>query len=526
MNQSRIKGLSNALVNIFFIPLIVIAILGSLSLIIPNFLAMNNVAVKITVGLLFLVFFVIISHPIRAFFKKIVVQVLVYLTKYRRLVILILIFLILCWQLAIVYLLSGDHAFDTKTVMYTVLYGVGSSQIYYSTYPNMILLFFIERSLWLITGQPGLEYFVIYLNLVNLVLIDSGILILGSTVRRLFGKSYLSVFYLMSCLLFILSPWVAVPYSDTWAFFLTALSLYLGTSYFQSTKSLAKYVYATLSGIVLIFAYLIKPPLVITFIAVGIVCLFRKLATKNLRLSKVVMISMLLFGTGTIATFTTYQWFLDHQTVLENNTKMAHPMTHFIAMGMHGTGAYYQPDMEMDLKIKSPRKRQEANIKLIKQRFSDFNGISNYGKFLVQKQLNNTADGTFSWGADVLKVSNHANSVTRNRTLIRRLFAKQGVTQANTFEYRFFEQIVWSICLVLALYAFKFDAWRVQLFKYGVVGFMMFLLIFEGGRSRYMIQFLPLLLVLASISGTRLISQLRQVKFADGFGSQARKQDI
>lgn len=179
-------------------------------------------------------------------------------------------------------------------------------------------------------------------------------------------------------------------------------------------------------------------------------------------------------------------------------------MVHFVAMGMTGNGGYNTADTEMDLKIKSPIKRRQKNIKLIRQRLKGFQGVTNYGKFLIQKQINNTADGSFSWGSDIVTKTNQSNSVTRNRTIIRKLYAKEGQTQPNTFEYRFFAQLVWSASLILILFTIKLDSWRIQFFKYGIVGFMLFLLIFEGGRSRYVIQFLPLVLVLATVGSVRL----------------------
>ena len=43
--------------------------------------------------------------------------------------------------------------------------------------------------------------------------------------------------------------------------------------------------------------------------------------------------------------------------------------------------------------------------------------------------------------------------------------------------------------------------------KLGIVGFSLFLLIFEGGRSRYLIQFLPLMFMGAA-AGWHKISNL------------------
>jgi len=100
-----------------------------------------------------------------------------------------------------------------------------------------------------------------------------------------------------------------------------------------------------------------------------------------------------------------------------------------------------------------------------------------------------------------------------NHTVVRRLFAKHGTAQTNNFVYRFVAQLVWMAVLVALFFTISLSDWKVQLLKYGVVGFMLFLLIFEGGRSRYVIQFLPLILVLASVGGTRMMTTLNQFCF-------------
>jgi len=505
MKHNRIQGLSSGIVDVFLIPLITIALLGSLSLILPNFKMMSPTAVKITTGLLFVIILFAVCQPLR----RLTIQVYTRLYRYRRILIWVILVVTLCWQIAIVYLLSGPNAYDTRMIMSAVINGVAPNQDYFSAYPNTILMFFLERALWLITGRPVLETFVIYQNIVNLFLIDCGALMLFNSVRRLFGKKHVQLLFFITWLVILISPWVAVPYTDTWAFFLTALFLNMGTTYFSTSNHVYRYLLAGLTGVGLVFAYLMKPSLVITFIAFGIVGLFRGIGRNWFQIKKVAIFSVLLFVIGAGGSFWTHQIFLDHQNVLDNNTKLAHPMSHYIPIGMHVKGAYNPLDTKMDSKIKSPAKRKQANAKLIRQRLHDFNGMTNYEKFLVNKQVNNISDGTYSWGGDVLIKTNYANSTIRNKTLIRRLFAKQGYVRPNTFEYRFVAQLVWSVCLLLVLFTINVKNWRVQFFKYGVVGFMLFLLIFEGGRSRYVIQFLPLVLALATVGGMRLLTYIR-----------------
>mgnify|MGYP003361950990 CR=1 FL=1 len=509
MHQDRVKKISNGLINLFLMPLIVIALLGSLSLIVPAFQGMSSLAIKLVTGLCFIGLVIAISQPLRQVCRKLITGLYAKGYPHRRVLMWVVIVLTLCWQLAIIYLLSGQNAYDTGKIMDAAINGAQAHQTYFSLNQNTLLLLFIERGFWLMTGQPSLTTFVIYANVINLILIDGGFLMLAYSVNRLFGKQYQSALFVIGELLFLLSPWVAVPYTDTWAFFLTAAIVAISVSYVNNHKTWCKYVLAVMMGLTVTMAYLIKPSIVIALAAFCIIGIFRFFNNHERHLRSVVLISMLLVVIGFGASFTAYKSFIEQQSFVTIDKKMGHPMIHFIAIGMHGTGAYNYPDAELDVSIKSPKKRQQANAKLIKERIQGFNGWTNYQRFITKKQVNNIADGTFSWGADVQIDTNQANSHARNQTIIRRLFAKQGHTRENTYEYQFVAQLIWSVCLALIVFTISSETWRVQVFKYGVVGFMLFLLIFEGGRSRYVVQFLPLMMVLSTVGAVNLMTKLR-----------------
>lgn len=323
MNLRQIKKISNGLINTILIPFIVLAILGALSLILPNFLAMNSSAVKLTFVVIFIGLLSVTVAPIKRLVRKTIKWCYSISYPHRRIIIGIIIFVTVCWQIAVIYLISGENAHDLGLIMHAAVEGVGPNQIYFSMYPNTILFFFIEHGWWLVTGKPVFENFVVYFNLINLILLDGGILMLGNVVRRLFGKKYLPVLFVLGWLILLISPWVAEPYSDTWAFFITALCLDLGVVYHRTNKTKVKYLVAITAGIVLTWAYLIKPTLVITFIAVGIIYLLRSLGSGQIRIHKIVVVSALLFMVGLGTSFMIYQSFLHRQNIIQNNTKIA-----------------------------------------------------------------------------------------------------------------------------------------------------------------------------------------------------------
>ncbi|MCF7523538.1 hypothetical protein L3X07_10695 [Levilactobacillus brevis] len=97
--------------------------------------------------------------------------------------------------------------------------------------------------------------------------------------------------------------------------------------------------------------------------------------------------------------FYTYRYVntqVDHQTYIQVDKTRAIPAIHFMAMGVYGQGGYSWQQAQAMTFI--PRKQDKAaySIKLLKQRLKQLGPVG-YLKFLVMKQRNNTADGTFGW---------------------------------------------------------------------------------------------------------------------------------
>ncbi len=91
---------------------------------------------------------------------------------------------------------------------------------YFSCNPNTFMLLAVEHWFWLIFGQPNMHTFVVMLNYVNIVLIDGGIVFLALAVKNLLWSTWgFWISLIMGTLVFGITPWVSLPYSDNWAFF-------------------------------------------------------------------------------------------------------------------------------------------------------------------------------------------------------------------------------------------------------------------------------------------------------------------
>lgn len=122
----------------------------------------------------------------------------------------------------------------------------------------------------------------------------------------------------------------------------------------------------------------------------------------------------------------------------------------------------------------------------------------------------NSADGTFGWGLEgtYLSVFNK-NSSFKNNTFQRKFYLNtQGVAKPDSYNFRFIQQILWIFVLLLSIFGLFQNSLFNFYIKVAIIGFSIFLLIFEGGRSRYLIQFLPLLLLLSS-NGWNSLARLK-----------------
>jgi len=518
MKHWQIKSISNGLVNLFFIPLILVTLLGALSILLVNFQGLSSIAIKVVDVLGLVVIITLICRPVRQLVVGWVRWVVEVVSRYRLIFLVLVVVGTLAWQIAVVMLLSGFSAWDPGKIILAAMQKLPNPSPYFSNYPNTVLLLLMEHGIWLLSGQPNLANLILHLNFINIVLIDSGVLMLGVIIKRWFGQREVGLFLVMSWILIVVAPWIVIPYSDTWAFFLASLTLFLGYFLFHCQKLVVKVFLAAGLGLTIIFGYFIKPSLIVISIAAVIILAFRMIQTPKSVFNRTILVSVAFLLVGVGAGVFVDRAMINHQEIVKIDSTQAHPLTHFVAMGLHVNGGFNREDAVMDYWIKSPTARKKANLKLIRQRFRAFNGLTNYEKFLVRKQINNTADGSFGWGQEGQFLQpQKSNNAKLNHTVVRRLFAKRGVARTNNFEYRFVAQLMWVAVLIALFFTVSLSDWKIQLLKYGMVGFMLFLLIFEGGRSRYVIQFLPLVLMLASVGGIRLMTVLGRLSSMNKF---------
>lgn len=417
--------------------------------------------------------------------------------------------LTIIWQLLMTNSLIGDSWWDPQILSKVAAhYQIEDWMwLYFSTYPNNFFLLAIEYLIWkllLVVGIHNYWSFLGVLSFLNFLLVDVSLVLLFRVIKSITKRSLYA--YFATTLLWILiglTPFSVIAYSDIPALFVNSLLLFLLIKLKNNIKK--KWLVSFIFGITLCIGYLIKPTVMVFAIALLVVfVLDMRRFRKQIPFFVIVMIgfALVLFPEKYVA---------QHNNLVSINTSQAIPMNHFIAMGLHGNGGFYQKDVTINQNIKNPRARKAYNQQLIKKRLKQ-KGLLGYARFLVKKQILNTNDASFAWGVDgkvgFLVVSHRLKkTLTSLPRKIYMDFLPQNKWYVANREWHgliIVVQIVWILLLMSLLSVINnTDSWS-TLLKLTIVGAWSFLLLFEGGRSRYLVQFLPYFVVLSGIGISKL----------------------
>ncbi|WP_288845984.1 hypothetical protein [uncultured Fructobacillus sp.] len=508
----------NFITNLVLVFLVVTSLIGAIAILEDSLLKSNS---SLFVFFDILLIFFVITFLFKFIFSRQFKVVISWLNQffYNKFFLFSLAILIIIWQLQTVGLLTGSSGWDFTIISTQVLVDGGKHGLlgwsdYFSFYPNNLMLLRLETIYWHITGQVDLNTFIYYLNLLNVVIVDVATILLVKMANSILNKFGKNLVILLTVFLFTVVPFFVIPYSDTISFLVTTIFIYV-LNLFRHQQTLKRLmINAPILALVLCFGYFIKPSLIVLLVSTFIMALLYLFINNHLWLTK----KNLFFVTVTFGVF-----FLIPAVIITSslnnydysfkvNRNLAFPATHFIAMGLTNKGGFNTEDSKMTAHIKNPNERNQVAIAKIKQRLGDY-GVLGYEKFLIQKQMNNSSDGTLGWGQEgnFLTVYNK-NNIGMNKSFQRKYFLnKNGLADNQKFEFKTIQQLIWILTLILILFStLEYSQYSLFL-KISAIGFFTFLLIFEGGRSRYLLQFLPVLLLIAGFGFQQFVLIFKKI---------------
>ncbi|KRN44128.1 glycosyltransferase family 39 protein [Limosilactobacillus ingluviei] len=502
MTKNKLERVSNFVISILLYSLIVISIMGGSAALVDDLKTSTNhtVALAILVTMIGIICFLVkFNAPSKL--KKI--------KNLKRLLLILIVVITITWQFNLVFALSGRMGWDPAITSYVStnrsLLHTGLSYDYFSYYPNNFLIVAVGRLFWKflnLIGYTNYSNFVFGSGIVNYILIDFSILLLYSAIKIFFNQRIAFASSSISLIMIGLSPVNVIPYTDTFAYFIGVVLIYLLSKFLETESKKNKIIFMTFLGVIAGFGYYIKPTTLIFTIALGLVAVVNLINIKR-KDWKFLAIVVIAFGSSFISTSFIIKSFQYDNNIIKIDKRKTFPVNHFIAMGMEGSGGYSSYDVIENIKIKNPVDRRKFNSDLIKKRLKE-KGTLGYLKFLVIKQINNTANGTFGWGLEggYLYSPFKEKSVSSLQKIQRKIFMTKGrrnEASPNWNGHKLLIQMIWVSVLFSTMLSLRSEELRVQLFKLCVLGGLIFLLFFEGGRSRYLIQFLPFFFTLSGI---------------------------
>lgn len=437
-------------------------------------------------------------------------------------------FLILLWAmsallLAVQWFISYHIYFmagwDPSIVVGTAYYiAAGERTIgdfwYYSQYTNQIavtaVLAWIQE-LPCFLGRNAAAYLVC-------ILVDCGLVNLAGvfaalSLRRLTGSSAVSLLaFALFAVLVGISPWIVVPYTDTYSILFPPLVFYLYLRVRNAKSKKAELLLWFLIGLLGRFGMMIKPTSGMVFIAI-LVMEIVKLAGEK-RQGKLTVLQHLGMVAVAVLLLVGVQKIMISYTGCILNKDIRLTYTHYLMMGLNEetVGSYNSNDYGFSSSQPTVAERQRANLEVIKERLADY-GVGGYLYFLVRKTMTNYNDGTFSWwmeGGFNMKDSSKYQTLLTQR--LRRLF--YGGTDWN-FYLGSFEHAIWLgvLGLLMGMFLMRTDKMRSSenVMLLSLLGSFAFVMLFEA-RGRYLYCMLPIY-VMCAFYGLWLLCRTRLSNF-------------
>ncbi|MDR0690861.1 MAG: glycosyltransferase family 39 protein [Streptococcaceae bacterium] len=375
---------------------------------------------------------------------------------------------------------------------------------YFSENPNNLFLYCFIRLFRLMFHFLNKSDFLLLLQIVNVIAIALFVWIIYLVGSRLFFKRVGIMVYFLGILAILFSPWGYVVYTDTLSLPLIAVVLQILTNLFINKRWL--YLKSVGAGILTGLTYLMKPSAILFMFSLFLVILLSN--WNKSKQKKILFFAGCCLMLGFSVTKMSFAFFIKHQSMLVIDDEKAKPMTHFIMMGLTDKGGFSGEDVIATNRLPSRAEKVKMNLSVIFSRLQKL-GLVGYFRFLLLKNEHNTRDGSFGWGGE---------DCLLNPVIRRKNFISKGIFE--TFfnggrgrqKYYFFAQVVWTgialLMFVFSLVSFSNQSWLIIWLKLSLIAGFVFLLLFEGGRSRYLIQFLPFLLLYAALGAEWSVSAI------------------
>lgn len=404
------------------------------------------------------------------------------------------------------YFLTGWDAGTVNSIANTIVFGGewdGFWTFYIQKYPNNVLLVCIFVVLKHIAAflHCNPDYFLVW---INVIAIDFSVVLTGMALRNIIEDEVLVRCGLVLIVLLVgLSPWMLIPYSDTFSLPFPILTFCMYLRYKETPGR-------SIAGICLVpvVGMLIKPQCIIPLIAIVLAELMKN--NERIRVAAVVektIIFILCIGMAVVISA------VAHNICGVQKDKDAQvSYTHYLMMGLNknSNGSFSFEDNDITDSVYGYKEKQAENWRVIKTRLRDMGGIPGLCDHEVRKLLVNFNDGTFAFG----KEGSFYKEVPDRRGEVGSQWMCSVYWDTGKY-YHILAGVLqsgWLIVLSLCLAGLILDKNALSecqmMLLLSILGNMAFSILFEA-RARYQMIFVPMYILFA----VSVISGVDSIKF-------------
>ncbi|MBF0778579.1 hypothetical protein [Streptococcus cuniculi] len=394
----------------------------------------------------------------------------------------------------------------------------GIISLYLSRYPNNLLLFLYERFFYNLFSENA----VWVMQGFNIFYANSAGWLLYKVVQKQFGQGIADGVFTFYLFFIAFTPQFLTMYTDIMVLPVIALQLYfIFELFYPRRKEVGKGVLAAvLFALITAIGVWLRPTLIILPLAVFLVQAFVQNWKWYLQALFVFLSVFILSYKGLMIVKNSQKEVVIHKEY--SITALA-----YIDLGLTYVGTD-QIDFQTGLsQFVSDETRVDDNydgrfsnevvLKDIKRRLEEYT-LSTFVGHILYKQNLTMRDGTLGWNyQDASKEGfyyiNPLYAKTEHHPIAQKIRNYLLYTDQPTYNYyRYFIQVVYIILIIgfVCQFVWYSSDSKASMLSLAVFGGLLFLMIFEGGKTRYLIQFLPQILILSGIGYAQLNQKFKQ----------------
>lgn len=372
-----------------------------------------------------------------------------------------------------------------------------SADVGYSVYPNNLLLFYVfclMEKVGMLFSMAEPYNLCIYVSClcVNLSCF-LGNLILGRFTRSGFVRG---CYLVVSTVYVLFSPWIIIPYSDTYGMFFVMLGIWAMICLDR------KYLKGAVVAFAGIIGYYVKPTCIFPLFVFWMVYGVRYLVSLKKKWRE--FCALLLCTAGFWCLGMLIPLWIQHTYSFRLMPEMRMPFTHYLMMGINEStkGGYNHDDFHYSYYFPNVETRKRGNMEEFRNRLQLLWREKRLGGFLADKAIVNFNDGTFAWGGEGGFFSGYVEHDNRLADWFREIAVPEGIWESSGKYYTLYRtvmQALWLFLLTGILFVHGTDRRQsrdLACLITAVCGLMAFVMLFEA-RARYLFLYSLVFLILS-----------------------------